>query len=50
MPLTPGWNNVKNNLSDSGYPPRRSPLHGLANAGLVSVVLWVLIILALLAL
>jgi hypothetical protein len=48
--MTPGWNNVKNNLADSGHPPRRSPLHGLINAGLISAVAWALLLLALMSL
>jgi hypothetical protein len=47
--MTPGWHNVKNGLSENGYPPPRV-FRGIVYGGWISAALWLVIILALLAL
>jgi hypothetical protein len=47
--MTPGWNNVRNGLSENGHERPRL-FHAIANGGLISAALWLVIILALLSL
>jgi hypothetical protein len=49
MALTPGWHNVKNNLSENGHEKPRL-FHGMVYGGWISAALWLAIILALLSL